>query len=447
MNADSEPETQNEPFVLHYPIGEHDAFVCRDFPEQGHAVLYCPTLRKVIEFTISGKSRRISEGLATESEMADFLAQVGLSTLQNRPRRLHDDKFTPNIFSLSLAITRGCSLACLYCHADAGGSSDTTPEIIDATFSHARAEILQRSLRALHVSFAVGGEPTLRWPLFTRAVVAAKEAASACAVPLHLAVTTNGCYGDVKRRYIADSFDAVLLSIDGAADIHDAHRPKPGGGPSHDIVLESGRFLAQQVENFSVRATVSSLSVRRMPEIVEFFVGNFGPETDIVFEPMVPIGRGAATAKWLQPPGAIEFAEAFWQARTVGRRLGVSVSTSGFQADRLVGGFCQAMLLPGFCVTTNGTVTACERDCEGSDYRFAQYVPQSGQFALDIGALTANRARAAMPSYCNECICKWHCAGDCPDVRRLGISRCAGNRYLLFKHLAELLRPVKGETT
>ena len=140
--------------------------------------------------------------------------------------------------------------------------------------------------------------------------------------------------------------------------------------------------FASRAKSFSVRATISAASVHLMPALVKFFVGHFGPKVDIVFEPLVPIGRAVRQACGLTPRSG-EFARRFWEARVRGLELGVKVATSAFNPNRIVSTFCNAMCMPSFTVTTGGVVTTCERDCDGVDYRYGVWARERHCFGLD----------------------------------------------------------------
>jgi len=306
-----------------------------------------------------------------------------------------------------------------------------------ASLEHAEAEINAKKLQGMHVSFSVGGEPTYEWDTFRWFVEACDQTAERCGVPIYKAITTNGFYLEETRDFLSSEFDHVLLSIDGPAEIQNKQRPAPGGAPSYPTVFESGKHFSQHARGFSVRATVSSDSVRFLSDLVQFFVGSFGAETDIVLEPLVEIGRALSDLS-ASPPPPIRFASALWDAMLYGDSVGANVSSSCFNARRIVRTFCQAVAMPAFVVTTSGLVTICARDADGTDYSFGEYDGAIGRFVLDQERLAELRKLAILPQRCYDCIAKWHCAGDCPDTRVVGIERCETIRLLLVWHLQRL---------
>jgi radical SAM protein with 4Fe4S-binding SPASM domain len=81
------------------------------------------------------------------------------------------------------------------------------------------------------------------------------------------------------------------------------------------------------------------------------------------------------------------------------------------------------MSIPSFTVTTKGHVTTCERDSEGKQYGFGKYSPQLRDFILDKQKIESNKSLLNIPQKCQDCFCKWHCAGDCPDLRTINYNR------------------------
>lgn len=425
----------------------HDIFICDGLPEEGKGLLYAPTLKRLIEIE-SSLARKLSG--TSETRFEEELQEINPSMARTLDKALKT-AFTPkykkrdaSIFPLSLALTRDCSLRCIYCHAEAGEKdSEIRPEILEAALKHASDEIKRRGLRGLHVSFAVGGEPTLNWELFCYFIAEVNKCASLLGVKIMKSITTNGFYSHKIRKYLCSEFDSILLSFDGPAEIQNLHRPTKTGGESYSVVLESARYFSAYAKSFSVRATISSLSVHRMAELVDFFYTNLGKNTDIVLEPMVNIGRAKST-KIVSPPDEMDFAKNYWQAYLLGLKLGVKVIYSGFSPNRLICSYCNAMTIPSFTVTTDGRLTTCERDCEASDYGYGAYSEKEKKFVVDHSKLRQNILLAEMPNACADCICKWHCAGDCPDLRRVGYNRCESNKWLLLQELCRRISMASG---
>lgn len=417
---------------------EFDLFLLA--PSDSERILYAPLLKAVF---LLGKAtwERAARGHLSTSLEKRLLRRV--------PQAVQPRTGPPRGFHLGLGLTLDCTLGCVYCHADAGRPTNADPRVMEAAVRYAFAEAKKTSSKILSVSFAVGGEATLAWGMFVHIVslIRAAERQDAPAVRrVFLSLTTNGYYGNAKRRFISENFDTVTLSVDGPPGVHDLHRPTKAGVSSYSRVADTVRFfLKMRRPRIGLRATVSSASVRQMPAIVQDFAAAFGSGITVAFEPLVAIGR-ARRQDLIRSPTLLEFFTGFTAAEDLGRQLGVRVTTSAGNVNRLVTRYCGAMSLPSFAVCVDGRVTACHRDQAGCDYTYGRIDKQTLAVQLDEPAMARNRDIARMPSSCEGCFARWHCAGDCPDLRRVGFSRCELNKALVIRQLRRILisgRPAK----
>ena len=217
-------------------------FVCRDVPESGSALVYAPTLKMLIACAgdiaeeVVGFTKGLNLGLEpTAAQVIQTLTSALAGAVTPKPA----SRRTPTVFALSVAISRDCPLRCIYCHAEAGEQQDSPPELLLDALEHAGNEIRSRGLKALHVSFAVGGEPTCRWSVFHDFVLAVNKKALDLGVPCFKSITTNGFYQQKVAEFVSAQFDSVLLSFDGPQAVHDFHRPTKSGTSSYAQVLEN----------------------------------------------------------------------------------------------------------------------------------------------------------------------------------------------------------------
>ncbi|MCR4319008.1 MAG: SPASM domain-containing protein [Candidatus Brocadiaceae bacterium] len=105
------------------------------------------------------------------------------------------------------------------------------------------------------------------------------------------------------------------------------------------------------------------------------------------------------------------------------------------------------MSIPSFTVTTKGIVTTCERDSEGTGYGYGKFLPESKDFIFDAQKIENNKTHLEMPYKCRDCFCKWHCAGDCPDVRNVNYDRCYVNKRLIQYELETILHQTNNKKT
>lgn len=347
----------------------------------------------------------------------------------------------PKAFHLAIGLTRNCTLYCDYCHAEADKDIRTDPRLIDSAIEHAFKSAGETPRHILSVSFAVGGEPTMNWPAFVNTIDKLRnlEGRQYCGVKrVYISMTTNCYYGRNKREYVARNLDKLTLSLDGDRDVQDKHRPTRSGKGSYRLISETVRYyLGSKEIDAALRATVSDYSVNKLSDIVGAFFAEFGGGYTVAFEPLVAAGRGQVG--FFGPPRNADFATSFWAAREYGKSLGIRVITSAANLNRLVGRYCGAMSIPSFTLCSNGAITACHRDQEGDDYGYGSIEPETGVISTDNRRIENNIQQTDLKEYCNSCPVKWHCAGDCPDLRKVGYDRCDINLYLLYKQLQERL--------
>lgn len=118
----------------------------------------------------------------------------------------------------------------------------------------------------------------------------------------------------------------------------------------------------------------------------------------------------------------------------------------------LVDSFCKVSS-GSFTVVPTGDVTACYEVSYASDPRserffFGRYDERVGDFVFDADKLAElSRINVHNIRYCDDCFCRWHCAGDCAakvldgigiDEHR-GSVRCSINRTLTLNQIQRRL--------
>lgn len=411
---------------------EYDWYMLNDSGDSHH-IFYAPTLKLALLLTDALGGKIIESGTLPKPilEKLENQSKAPAFPIVERPKAFH----------LAIGLTNNCTLACDYCHAEADRDIKITHDLVYQSIVYAFREAGKTPKKKMSVSFAVGGEPTMNWKEFVSTVEHIRELEKKkCdgVEKVYLSMTTNCYYGKAKREYIAKNFDVLTLSIDGDEEIQNLHRPTRAYKGSYTLVAETIQYYIKSSDvDVGLRGTVSSTSVSKLADIIEHYYSVFGGGYTVSFEPLIEIGR-ALTGK-LSPPSNKDFALNYWAAREKGRELGIRVITSAANIDRLVARYCGAMSIPSFTVCTNGKVTACHRDQDGTDYVYGEINATTQTIKLDKSKIEQNIAKTELPNYCHDCFAKWHCAGDCPDIRRIGYSRCDINRFVVYKQLHELL--------
>ena len=402
---------------------------------KGNTMLYAPLLRKL--FLISdGLAELISQ--SSFDSNCDDINYLKKSLLEGLKRKIVPEPPADNSnLHLSLELTRDCTLSCVYCHAEAGRKESMSSELLETVVEYAFRTGVERNCKRLIASFVAGGEPTINWSLFVDSVQKINEAGKKHNLPFRLSITTNGYYDELKRKYLVEHFGNINLSLDGPEDIQNKHRPTRDGKGSFQDVLDSGRYFASHSQSFTVRVTITDYNVRRMEETVSFFGDEFGNKVDVVFEPCFPVGR-AREMHLASPPSQELFLVNYLAAKEKGTELGIKVTCSLDNTDKIISTYCNSLARPSFVVTTRGIVTACEGDAEGITYNYGSF--EKGVFRYDErGVAKILELTTTLPEKCGQCFVKYHCAGDCPTTRITGQDLCMIRKGIAQYNLERIL--------
>jgi uncharacterized protein len=382
---------------------------------------------------------RALDNAENETRLASVLARM-----RKKPRidiqRLHEilRKGAPE---LSVAITDNCNLRCHYCHHAAGSQAkrgSMSRDMISGLLEH----FLKTAVGPeVCITFAGGGEPTFDLRLLEFAIKSAREEAGKAGVDVSFRMATNGCYGPSVWQFIKGNFAEISLSFDGPPFIQNLHRPYPGGKESFAHVYDTARHFYESRFPFAFRATVSDFSCDHLREVVDFFAREF-PGKSLGLEPLNPYGR-AEVDKTVNPPDKGRFARALVDAYRFaeGKQVKlISASVGKFETLRTI--FCGAVGIPNWTVGTDGAISCCTRENAPEVFKFGRFDNTQGSFVTEETKLTQIRKMNVF-SYgeCHDCFCKYHCAGDCPDLRLSGLHNCAANKtmgsYWLHKKIEE----------
>jgi sulfatase maturation enzyme AslB (radical SAM superfamily) len=325
---------------------------------------------------------------------------------------------------LTLYVNNECNLGCVYCYADPAHEPAVRLETeAVAIAAEVVAKHCRRKGRPFYAVFHGGGEPTLHREQVEGTLSLLESVAAAHDVELFRYVATSGVMSQRKALWLARRFDLVGLSCDGPPDMQNAHRPRWGGGPTAGDVERTARILHAEGQKVHVRATITSLSVRRQAEIVAYLCEKLFPE-EIHFEPMYAGGR-ADMVRHLDLLEATEFVDHFLQARRKAQAYSVPLSYAGCRLDQVHGPYCNVFrqvlnLVPG------GVATACFKVTDARQARVKGLAigaldEKTGHFAIDHARVRDLRQRlAAAPAQCHACFNQFHCARGCPEICSLG---------------------------
>lgn len=436
------------------------------FPHRGKHVIYAP-FRHAIILTNEATVNLLAEikegsfkwnGSDDEEKIIKFLREKGIldSKKDKLPVSPNTGKFQPT--AVTLFPSNQCNMRCIYCYASAGEAKSKN---MSWTVAKAAIDLVANNARKLcakhfSVGFHGGGEPTLNWSFFTKCVEYSKRLSKKLGIKVLCSAATNAVFSSEKVDWIIQNLHSLSISIDGTADIQNLQRPLANGEQSYNIVAENLQRLDEAKFNYGIRSTITTHNVLFMKEIVTHFADSFNSR-NIHFEPLFLCGR-CHTSK-VNSPESRTFIREFLKAYKASEKKKVKLAYSGLRLGGVTSTFCGACG-SNFCVTPDGYVTSCFEVLETQDFRsnlffYGKWQPKEKQFEIwDDKRNYLLSFNVQNISYCEDCIAKWHCAGDClakvsydSDVEGdRGSERCWMNQEITKKRIIQLFKKPQRST-
>lgn len=335
---------------------------------------------------------------------------------------------------LGLALTTSCNLRCKYCHAQAGKNFYMDTQIIEDSIQQI-FKLCEINKQGMYLVFTGSGEPTQNWDALANTVLKTKMFCNKSQLPIHISMASNGVFDDVKRSFIFEHFSRITLSLDGPKYIHDEFRVNAHGEGTFDKVFDTVKFFFYNKFPIRIRSTIAAKNAGRMLEIYEFFQKEF-PGIKISFEPLNPIGRGLELK---ETPNDNEFVSGY--LNILKKHGNTNVSNSAITSIyKLRKNFCSPVTTPNINISVDGQVYACSRANSGKDFKFGTYDKNENKLKFNKHKIRELRSWDVFSySDCKHCFAKYHCAGDCYDLRINNYNRCDTNRSILYFFIMEQL--------
>jgi sulfatase maturation enzyme AslB (radical SAM superfamily) len=247
---------------------------------------------------------------------------------------------------------------------------------------------MQRLRRAVEITQAAAGAAGLEWGGY---------------------LATNGTFDPREAVWLGQQFDRISVSCDGPADVQDELRPLHSNRPSASLVERGMQALCEAGAGLTVRATITSRNLRRQAELVRFFHARWSVNR-IRLEP-VYLAAGNPTG--LTDDDAETFVQHFLEAEETGRACGCDVSTSCVRLDELHGPYCD-FLRGTVVLCADGRVRHCAFRAKAEG--MAPDWPGGGLLWRQDLLLEARRRTLRTPSACIDCLNRYHCSRNCPDI-------------------------------
>jgi uncharacterized protein len=321
-------------------------------------------------------------------------------------------KLRPNF--IGLIPTRRCNLSCVYCDFGA----DTAPET-NMDFSIAvtavdwmakRMQELGRKILEIHF---FGGEPFVAEDVIDVAVHRARRISKQTGLTPRFEVATNGYFNEKRAFFLGDYLDTVILSFDGPKEIHDRYRPVNENQGSFEKVVRTAELLSNTPADLCFRTCVTKESVTQMQKIARWFCEGFKP-TIINFEPLQATAQSEEAG--LEPPDPYDFAREFLKAYKISSKYGVRQISASSITDQSRYSFCP-LGTDTMIVSPDGRISGCylpenRWKIRGLDLNMG-YIKEDGSIDIDEEAVNRLRKIVRNKPLCENCFCRWTCAGGC----------------------------------
>ena len=380
-------------------------------------LIYAP-LHSLIALVDQRALAQIQRGLSAESDSLPE-AVASLVRVLRLPGEPHPSVRTGPIAQplfLGIIPTRGCNMACRYCDfaAPKKASQVMSLELVRSAIDGYLQLLVDCDQAHAEVHF-FGGEPFSAPDVVHFAVGYARHHATSSGLSIRFEATTNGLYSAGRCQWIAEHFDAIVLSLDGPAALHDQQRPALNGRGTFEVVARTAKILSEGSVDLILRVCVTEQTVAQLSTIAQWICQEFRPST-VCFESLTPSPLAAAAN--LTPPDPWRFAQNFTVASRILDSYGIQTVLSTAALDNLRTSFCPVGK-DALIVTPNGMIHACyllEEDWrqKGLDMHLGRVDVSRDRLCVDTAALQRVRQlNVYHKSLCDHCFCRFHCAGGC----------------------------------
>jgi len=356
---------------------------------------------------------------------------------------------------ISIFVSTTCNLQCIYCYTKKEISLKKEHKAIDLSFAKIAIDDFFREYPSRHIRFYGSGEPTKEFNLIKQVTEYARSKAGD---KLIVELQSNGVFSEQVAEWVANNVNILWISTDGPSDIQDFNRPTKNGKPTSEVVTRNLIYFVERSSHnqmqLGVRATITSFSINRQKEIVEYF-NSLGIKYVNAHPACITIDENRSEIfKW----DPMEFAEEFLQAHKRGQELGLyynSLYIANF--DERTRHFCRANI-PYPHLTTDGYVSCCDFAQFGPEYDsgplqeliYGKYLPEEGRILYDEEKIYNIRKRNSdnlICGPCKGCSLAYHCGGGCIGQAILETGNLNGihqENCMITKYLGERMPLDKG---
>lgn len=372
------------------------------------------------DFSIFGDKENADYLALEEAEIAEInceLDELEKSGALNSTEKIYEIPFTGEIKALCLHICHDCNLRCPYCFAHEG-TYNTEKDYMSKEVGMRAIDFLIKmsgKRKNLEVDF-FGGEPLLNMETVKTIVDYAKEQTQKAGKNISFTMTTNGVLlNEENRKYLNDTMDNVVISIDGRKEVHDALRVTPNKKGSHDIALKNAVEFRKirGDKKYYIRGTFTQNNLDFSRDAL--YLNDCGFD-QISVEPAVLKDDDKLAIKESDLNQVFSEYDALAAEYVKRRKGGKWFNFFHYMLD-LKKGPCITKRLRGcgagseyVAVTPTGDIYPCHQFVTDCDYYMGSVFDQN--FNLDIQKKFFENT-VYQKAECKNCVAKYYCSGGC----------------------------------
>jgi radical SAM protein with 4Fe4S-binding SPASM domain len=316
---------------------------------------------------------------------------------------------------LGLLPTRDCNMRCLYCdfplsHTEpvVTMSQSICQSAIDAYFK----KLIDHGYTEAAIHF-FGGEPFIEERLVFFAAEYGRYQALKLGLSLHLEASSNGLVSESFATWISETFDCIVLSLDGQETVQNFQRPAKQTAEAFERICETARILSDSPCQLILRSCITRKSLPEMYNTVTWMVDQFIPET-VCLEPMSESKRSIRSG--LHPPDPWEFSRNFIKANAFLENHGINCMLSTADLSLRTVSSCPVGH-DALIVSPTGEINACYLPNESWEAKHMDmHLGFLKESEFDIAQSDLDRVRSyelGQKPLCQNCFSRFHCAGGC----------------------------------
>lgn len=236
---------------------------------------------------LSSSIMKALEAFRVSDNLAFKLFQRGFATAYNNPR--YSDctfEIKPTLFMIDF--TTKCNCNCIYClrHFEGVGES-ISYEQLDKITDYIISYCCKHQVK--NISFQPwGGEPMIE----LEKIIHCKNRFEAAGIHANFNIQTNGLLLTIDNyQKLRDNDIHIGVSLDGLAEVHDAHRLDVKGSKTHGKIVRNLKTIFEKFPdcNIGTLSVNSSYSIDKISEDIDYIVSGLGI-TNIKFNLVHPSG-------------------------------------------------------------------------------------------------------------------------------------------------------------